>query len=403
MIWTLQKKAYRVYHFFSKLLIPFIRVPVPEVIEGEGCIERIPHILMRKGVDNVFIVTDKVLMELGMLKGLIGHLEANHIGYQIFDNVQPNPTIKNVEEGLDMYLKGNCKAIIGFGGGSPMDCAKIIGARVTNPKKTVRKMRGKFRIWNPTPLMILIPTTAGTGSETTIAAVITDSDTHEKFAIVSFKIIPEIAVLDPLLMVGLPPHITSTTGMDALTHAVESYTNLAGTQFTDDSAIIAVRLIFANLEAAYRDGKNMFHRSQMALASFHAGNAFTRAMVGYVHAIAHNLGGMYGTPHGLANAIILPHVLEFIKKDAEVKLAELAIAGGIGKQGEATDILAEKFIAAVKSLNKNMNIPSTVAELKEKDIPLIAKRAMQEANPEYPVPTLMNRKDCERILRSLLP
>jgi alcohol dehydrogenase class IV len=235
-----------------------------------------------------------------------------------------------------------------------------------------------------------------------VAAVISDPSTHEKFAISDLKLIPKIAVLDPELMVGLPPHITSTTGMDALTHAVEAYIGLNGNKFTDENAKNATKLIFENLEKAYQNGSDIEARNNMALASFYGGAAFTRAYVGYVHAIAHNMGGLYGVPHGLANAIILPYILEFCRKEAEEKLADLAVAGRIGTRKESAKDLSLKFIEKVKTMNKNMKIPTYIKELQEKDIPLIAKRALDEAHPDYPVPRIMTLEECETLIKKLL-
>jgi len=342
-------------------------------------------------------------MDLKLPEGLLSALSENGVEYTIFDEVKPNPTIENVEEGRKLYKENKCDGIIGFGGGSPIDCAKIIGARISNPYLSVRRMKGMFRVFLPIPPFFAVPTTAGTGSETTIAAVITDADTHEKFAVNDFKLIPKIAVLDPELMAGLPPHITATTGMDALTHAVEAYIGVNGNKFTDENAEKATELIFENLETAYKDGSNLDARNNMALASFYAGTAFTRAYVGYVHAIAHNMGGLYGVAHGLANAIILPYVLEFCRKDAEQKLARLAIAGGIGTAEESAEALSHRFIEKIKTMNKDMGLPDDIKELKEEDIPLIAKRALDEAHPDYPVPRIMTRQECEDLIRKLLP
>jgi alcohol dehydrogenase class IV len=264
-------------------------------------------------------------------------------------------------------------------------------------------MRGLFKVRKELPPLLAVPTTAGTGSETTGAAVISDPETHEKFAAADLKLVPPIAVLDPELMLGLPPHITSATGMDALTHAIEAYIGNQGTKFTNENAEKATRIIFENLEEVYRDGSNLEKRNNMALASFYAGAAFTRASVGYVHAIAHNMGGLYGVPHGLANAIILPHVLRFCRKEAEQKLARLARAGGIGKESDADEELSCRFIEKIEAMNRNMNIPSTIKELQEKDIPLIAERALEEGNPLYPVPRIMNREECETLVRQMLP
>jgi len=302
-----------------------------------------------------------------------------------------------------VYREHLCDGIIAFGGGSPMDCAKVIGARISNPYLSVRRMKGLFRVVLPIPPFFCVPTTAGTGSETTVTAVITDAATHEKFAINDLKLIPKIAVLDPELTVGLPPHITCTTGMDALTHAVEAYIGLNGTAFSDENAERATRLIFDNLEEAYRNGSNLQARHAMALASYRAGAAFTRAYVGYVHAIAHNMGGLYGVPHGLANAVILPHVLRFCRAAAERKLASLAIAGGIGEPGESDEALSTRFIERVEQMNARMGIPTRIAELRATDIPLIAGRALAEAHPDYPVPRIMTRTECEALIAELLP
>ncbi|MGB9499266.1 MAG: iron-containing alcohol dehydrogenase [Dissulfuribacterales bacterium] len=403
MIWTLKKKAYRAQQKVMKVASTVLPFPVPLLLTGPGSVRKLPENIKVRGLKNVLVVTDKVLMDLKVPKGLLESLEENGVKYTIFDDVKPNPTIESVEAGRKIYKTNKCDGIIGFGGGSPIDCAKIIGARISNPYFSVRRMKGMFRVFLPIPPFFCVPTTAGTGSETTVAAVITDAKTHEKFAINDLKLVPKIAVLDPELMVGLPPHITSTTGMDALTHAVEAYIGLNGSDFTDQNAENATKLIFENLEKAYKKGSDIEARNNMALASFYGGSAFTRAYVGYVHAIAHNMGGLYGVPHGLANAIILPYILEFCRKDAEKKLAGLAIAGGIGTKGESAEELSYRFIEKVKTMNKNMKIPTFIKELKEKDIPLIAKRALNEAHPDYPVPRIMTREECEDLIRKLLP
>lgn len=403
MIWTLKKVFYRAMHGSLKVMMVLFNLPEPELFTGAGSSLKIPEVVKLKGINNVLVVTDKVLMGLNLLEGLFNSLKENNIEYKVFDDVSENPTIQNVEDGLKLYLESKCAGIIAFGGGSPMDCAKVIGARAVNPKRSVLVMKGLFKVRRKIPPLFTIPTTAGTGSETTIAAVIKDPDTHEKFAIVDMKLIPIVAALDPELMAGLPPHITSSTGMDALTHAVEAYIGVCGNKFTNENAEKATKLIFENLEEVYKDGSNIEKRNNMALASYYAGVAFTRAGVGNVHAIAHNMGGLYGVPHGLANAVILPYILEFSRKDAEGKLAALAIASGIGNASESNEELSYRFIEKVKTMNKNMDIPLTIKEIQINDIPLIAERAVKEANPDYPVPTIMNQKECETIVRKLLP
>jgi alcohol dehydrogenase class IV len=254
----------------------------------------------------------------------------------------------------------------------------------------------------PPPPFFCVPTTAGTGSEATIVAVITDAASHQKFAINDLKLMPKVSVLDPELMVKLPPPITAATGMDALTHAVEAYIGLNGTAFSDHNAEKATRLIFRYLEEAYRNGANLEARHQMAIASYHAGAAFTRAYVGYVHAIAHNMGGLYGVAHGLANAIILPHVLRFCRQEAEKKLAALAGFAGVGAAGDSDEARALAFIEAIEKMNQRMQIPTTIAELRAEDVPMIAERALAEAHPDYPVPRIMTREECETLIRGLL-
>ncbi len=402
MLWTLKKAFYRVYQLVMKGVLRILPFPVPERFTGAGSLARLPKAIKSHGVDDVFVVTDKGLVSAGLVQRLLDTLEESRISFTVYDEVQPNPTIRNVEDGLRLYLSNQCKGIVAFGGGSPMDCAKLIGARATNPKRSVHAMKGLFKVRKRPPPLFAVPTTAGTGSETTVAAVISDPETHEKFAAVDLKLVPIVAVLDPELMLGLPPHITAATGMDALTHAIEAYIGGYRTKFTNEHAEKATRIIVEDLEDVYKEGSDLDKRNNMALASFYAGSAFTRAYVGYVHAIAHNMGGLYGVPHGLANAIILPHVLRFCRKEAERKLARLARAGGIGRESDSDEELSHRFIEKIDTMNRNMSIPTTIKELQEKDIPLIAQRALKEANPEYPVPRLMSRQECEALVRKML-
>ena len=311
-------------------------------------------------------------------------------------------TIPNVEEARELYLNHNCEAIIAFGGGSPMDCAKVAAARVAAPNKLIPSMRGTLKVLTKLPPLYAVPTTAGTGSETTIAAVIVNPETHEKFAINDPCLRPKMAVLDPELTVGLPPHITSTTGMDALTHAVEAYIGRSNTPATKAAAEKAVKMIFENLETAYNEPKNIEARDNMLNASFNAGIAFTQAYVGYVHAIAHNLGGFYNVPHGLANAIILPYVLRYYGDAIYDKLAALADIAGLKTDGMSYEEKATYFIDEICAMNARMKIPASFDCIKEEDIPTIAERAMYEGNPLYPVPKLMDEEQCEQLIRSMM-
>ena len=392
---------YRAFQKTMKLSVNFLDWTPPQLLKGAGSVKELPKLVKEQGLDNVLVVTDKGLMGLHLLDGLFEGLEKEGIKFSIYDEVQPNPTIYNVEDALKIYKDNNCQGFIAFGGGSPMDCAKVTAARVVRPNKTASDMRGLIKVMKKLPPFFAVPTTAGTGSETTIAAVISNPDTHEKNAINDPVLRPKFAVLDPELTVGLPPHITSTTGMDALTHAVEAYIGGSNTKQTAEDARIATKLIFDNIEKAYSDGKNIEARENMLVASYHAGLAFTRAYVGYVHAIAHNLGGMYGIPHGLANAVILPYVLDYFGETAYKRLAELADVAGISGPAQGDREKAKRFISEIRELNAKMGIPDKFEQIDEKDIPLIAERALMEGNPLYPVPKIMDQADCEALIRSL--
>lgn len=323
-------------------------------------------------------------------------MQKHGIFVSLYTDTVANPTSENVEAGRTQYLKNHCEALLAFGGGSSMDCAKGIGARLARPHKSLSEMEGILRVMHKLPLLIAIPTTAGTGSETTLAAVITDSDTHHKYAINDFFLIPDYAVLEPRITIGLPPQLTATTGMDALTHAVEAYIGQSTTKQTRKASVEAVRLIFANLPAAYADGSNLTARANMLHASYLAGTAFTKSYVGYVHAVAHSLGGCYGIAHGLANSVLLPVVLRAYGASAHKKLAELSRAAGISS--DPTDSkAAEEFIRHIEELNASMNIPKTLSGICDKDIPMLAAYADHEANPLYPVPSLWDRKELEQL------
>ena len=381
----------------------FLNWRVPEQISGEGSLAKLPAFAKDHGWKSALLVTDQGLMSLGMAQPIIDGFKAEGMNIVVYDKVVPNPTITNIEEGLKLYHDNKCDVIIALGGGSPMDCAKGIGARVARPDKPIPKMKGILRVLKQLPPLVAIPTTSGTGSEATLAAVISNPDTHEKYPINDPVLIPRYAVMAPLLTVGLPKHITSTTGMDALTHAVEAYIGSENTSATKKNAIAATQLIFKYLKRAYDDGQDKEARNKMQEASLLAGMAFTRAYVGYVHAVAHSLGGFYGVPHGLANAVILPHVLDAYGKKAYKKLARLAEAVGI--EGADDEAKAKKFIQEIKDMNAYMDIPTKIQgkwTIKEEDIPTMADRAFKEANPLYPVPEIWSREDLIKIYREIM-
>jgi alcohol dehydrogenase class IV len=357
----------------------------------------VAEVCQKKGITSVMIVTDAGIRKLGLTNALENALTEKGISYCIYDGTVPNPTITNVEEARELYLKEDAQGLIAFGGGSSIDCAKVVGARIVKPKQSVRKMKGLLRVLKKLPLLIAIPTTAGTGSETTVAAVITDSENHFKYPINDFCLIPHYAVLDYRTTLGLPQSITSTTGMDALTHAVEAYIGGTTTKKTRAMAEEAITLIYQHLKTAYDDGQNAEARTAMLRAAYCAGVAFTESYVGYVHAVAHSLGGQYGTPHGLANAVILPVVLHKYGVACEAKLAYLARMVGLVNESASDFEAAQAFIGWIQDMNDSMGIPRYLPEIQEEDIPALAHHAHKEANPLYPVPVLMDEKELEDI------
>ena len=400
-MWQLKKAFFRAYQSVFKIAMFAFDWSEPETLEGPGAIRKLPEFIKSKGVKKVLIVTDKGLMGIHLLDSLFEEMTKAGVEYVVYDGTEPNPSIENIEDARQLYVDNACEGLIAFGGGSPMDCAKAAGARVANPRIPVKKMRGVLKLVHKLPPLFAVPTTAGTGSEVTLAAVVSDRKTHEKNAINDPRLRPKYAVLDPELTTGLPPHITSTTGMDALTHAVEAYIGRSNVKSTEMYAEKATKMIFESLETAYNDGKNVDARETMLMAASYAGMAFTRAYVGYVHAIAHNLGGFYGIPHGLANAVILPYVLEYYGETAHARLAKLAVVAGVKTDGTDKE-KAEAFIEAIKQMNKNMNIQDKFDCIKEEDIPTIVKRALKEGNPLYPVPKIMDEADCEAVIRRLM-
>ena len=398
-----QTPFYRIYQQTIRLAEYFLGINEPKTISGEGSLKKVPEVLKEKGLSKPLVVTDNGIHSLGLLTPFLEHLKAEKFEFAYFYDVVANPTIKNVEDGLKIFLESKCDSIIAIGGGSAMDCAKMIGARSVNPKKSVEKLKGLLKIGHKLPFFIAVPTTAGTGSETTLAAVIVNQDTHHKYACNDPHLIPKLAILDPTLLVGLPPKITSTTGMDALTHAVEAYIGHANTKKTKKAAIQAVKLINENLFESYKDGKNLERRSAMQKAAFLAGVAFTRAYVGYVHAIAHSLGGKYNVPHGYANAIILPYVLEAFGRKAHKRLAELADEISLCEKSASNEVKAKEFISWIRRMNESMNIPEKFEiEYKEDDVNEMIEYAIKEGNPLYPVPKEFSKEDFKKIYRTVL-
>ena len=399
----IQTPFYRIYQFTLKVAAYFLGIHEPATVKDVGIISYIPTILTREGYKHPLVVTDKGLYSLGMHEELVNSIKEKGLQCSLYFDVVANPTIKNVNDGLKIYKDEGCDSIIALGGGSAMDTAKTIGALAVNPKKNVEDLKGLLHVHHKIPYFIAIPTTAGTGSETTLAAVIVNEETHHKYAINDPHLIPNYAIFDPKLLIGLPPKITSTTGMDALTHAVEAYIGHSNTRKTKRCAKEAVVLINKHLYVSYRNGNSFEDRMGMQEAAFKAGIAFTRAYVGYVHAIAHSLGGKYNVPHGLANAIILPYVLDAFGKKAYKKLAELSDVISLCEKSASKEEKATAFIAWIRELNKKMEIPEKFDIVyDEKAVDEMAKNAIKEGNPLYPVPKEFDSDDFKDIYRKVL-
>ncbi len=396
-----KKAMCRIYQKALYVGMVFMPWRQPELLQGTGCFNNIVDFLKKRGINHPLIVCDKETLERKALDVFFQKADGV-LAYSVFDGVQSNPTIKQAEEGAAQYFYDNCDGILAFGGGSAMDCAKAIGALMARPEKKLNQMKGLLKVKKKLPPLIAVPTTAGTGSECTVAAVITDGETHDKYVINDFVLIPKYAVLDPLLTVDLPPFLTATTGMDALTHAVEAYIGCSNTEKNKQQAEEAVTLIFGNLEECVRNGHNLQARASMQEAAFLAGLAFTRAYVGYVHALAHALGGQYNIAHGYANAVLLPAVLKKYGETAHKKLAKLAVATHLAQADDSEGIAAAKFIAAVEELNGKLGIPQNFDEIQIEDIPMLATHAEKEANPLYPVPQLWDKSDFAEILQRVM-
>ena len=394
-------KAYcRIFQAVLKAGNYFMGYRMPDYIEGPGCIKRMPELLKKDNVNNIFLVTGPNITKRGLNRGLMEALDEAGISYTVFNHIGANPTSDMVEEGVKLYHEKNCQAIIAFGGGSPMDCAKGIGARIARPNKSIAQLQGLLKVFKKIPVFYAVPTTAGSGSETTVAAVITDTATHHKAAIMDTHLIPRCAVLDPELTVGLPPFTTACTGMDALSHAVEAYTNHTyNTKLENDLAKQAVKLIYDNLLNAYKDGANIEARQNMQKAAFFAGRAFTRGCVGYVHAVGHTISGLYNIAHGLAMAVILPHVMRQYGPAAYPRLAELADVCGI--EGASNAERANRFILWIEDMNREMGLPTCLDMIKEQDIPQMIKWAMKEGNPLYPTPVTWTEADFRKLIDTL--
>jgi alcohol dehydrogenase len=399
---SVEKMGYKGLQLGMKAVARIMPFPKPTLFVGPDSSLELCDAIAQLDEQRILIVTDKMLVKIGLLEKIEQRLRDNGVEYAIFDEVTPDPNFAEVEAALAELRKQRSQGVLAVGGGSSIDCAKVLCAAATNDKPP-KKLAGMFRVFKAPLPLFAVPTTAGTGSEVTLAAVVSDPVTHQKFSILDPKLTPLMAALDGALMTGLPSAITAATGMDALTHAVEAYISRNALPDTDAHALAATRLIMENLPAAYSDGSDVDVRQHMVQASYYAGLAFTKAGVGYVHAIAHAFGARYHTPHGLANAIVLPHVLDYSRDVVVKRLAKLAEVSGLGEGATGAYAMADAFIARVRELCAAFDIPSTLKDLKRDDIPGIAREALKEAHFTYAVPRYMDQHTCEALIAGMLP
>ena len=384
----------RTYQFVLKIASPLLGWREPIVFEGQDALLQLCQTLKNKNC-KVLVVCDQGLIKVGLVEKLCNALKSKDVFHVVFDKTVPNPTLQCVKDAFDLYTQNNCDTIVALGGGSSIDCAKGVGILAVHPNKSLEKFKGILKVGKKLPTLVAIPTTAGTGSECTAVTVLTNQDTHQKYAISDLHLIPQYAVLDASFTKDLPRHLVATTGMDALTHAVEAYVGKSNTKKTATWAVEAIKLIFNSILPSYQTNDHIA-RANMQKASYLAGLAFTRAYVGYVHAVAHSLGGWYNVPHGLANAVILPHVLLSYGNSVTKKLAYLATVCNVKQDGSEQE-RAKAFIDAIKQMNKQMGIADKLDCINAKDVDHLASLADKEANPLYPVPKLMDKAQLKEI------
>ncbi len=401
MLFTLKHLVHRTLMAVLRILAKVLSIPRPILFTAPGSSIRLCNAIAQMGARHVLVVTDRGLVALGLHETIVAELERLGVATTVYDGVEPDPSYRQVEDGLALMKTNGCDAVLALGGGSPIDAAKVISVLGTN-NTTVRKLVGFLKVRKPGLPFFAVPTTAGTGSEVTVAAVVSDPETHLKTPIIDPKLVPQMAALDPVLMAGMPPAVTADTGLDALTHGIEAYLSRNATVETDRFALAAIGLVFKHLPRAYTEGSDLAAREAMAMASFYAGLAFTKTSVGYVHAIAHSFGAHYQVPHGRANAIAMPHVLEFSKPKATTRMAVIARTLGLGTTEDADAELATKLIDAIRQMIASLDVPQHLESLRRDDIPMIASEALKEAHYNYPVPRYMDRGQCEQLLAAML-
>ncbi|MFG6245333.1 iron-containing alcohol dehydrogenase [Vibrio diabolicus] len=390
----LKHRLYRTYTAGLKIAALILPMPRPTLFSGPGSMNELLESMTELGFKRVLLVTDEGLVQVGIVDKVLKAAAQLDLKLDVFSKVQPDPTYDQVESGLEAYHRFHCEGILALGGGSAMDCAKVIAAKVTN-KRPIKKLAGLLKVWRMPAPLFAIPTTAGTGSEVTIAAVVSDPSSHIKTPLMDPKLVPLMAALDANLMIGLPPKITADTGVDALTHAIEAYVSRNATQETRAYSVAAIKLIFKHLPRVVAQGDDVEARHKMAMASYYAGLAFTKASLGYVHAFAHTFGAKYGIPHGMANGLALLPVLRFSLSEIEPQLRKLDALTAEGQSGEAS---AQHFLTHVESLFASIDIKQTSALIQREDADALVDLILKEAHWNYPVPKFMSREECTQLL-----
>ncbi len=380
-----------------KMAMPFIKIRIPQT---HSDLFDVVDIIKKENLKHPLIVSGNHVSKHHKIQKLFSKLKETNIEFSLFTDVKSDPTFENIEQIYEFYKNNSCDSIISIGGGSIIDASKALGCKITSPNKKLSSFKGILKVKKDIPFLIACPTTAGTGSEATIASVVVDEKTNDKFAINDPHLVPDIAILDNTLLDSLPKDTISITGIDALSHAVEAYIGRSNSKLTREKALDAIKLIDENLVKFYNDPTDSEARNNMLIASYEAGISFTRAYVGYVHALAHAIGGLYHLPHGYCIAILMPYILETYGSSIYKSTAKINDQLSLSDKEAVDEEKCLAFIDWIKELNKKLNIPETFEnKIKEDDYLKLAIHAFKEANPLYPVPKILNIKKLVEIIK----
>jgi len=398
----LKKPVARSWTWLFGKLLSMIERPRPVVFTGNNSIDLLCESARHLAVKKVLLITDDRLKSIGLISPIAENLKDQNISVEIFPEVLPDPSFSIVNKALLIARENGCDCVLAVGGGSVIDTAKVVSLALTNSSGTAEPLVGMFRAKKSAARLLVIPTTAGTGAEVTMAAVISDAKTHTKELIVDTKLIPTAVALDPQITSGAPAMLTATAGIDALSHAIEGYVSLWATPEVENLSEMVVSSIFENLKVACTEADNMRARENMILASHMAGVVINRSAAGYVHAISHQLGSLYKLPHGVINAAIMPDVLEFSKNSVKSKIARLSVKARLGDEYQSDDVLFDLFIEGLKNLNTSLGLNNSLRCVNPQDVNSIIDGAMLEANTTYAVPRYMNGQEMKRFLARYL-